>query len=168
MERIGEDLTEKLSLVPAELFVERDVDPKYACRPCQTITAAPVVPSVIDGGLAMPALLAWIVVSRYVDHLPLYRLERQAEHSRVPSSRSTLAKWVGRIGVGLQPLSPRLGELQRQCSVLQRDETPVAQLDRGCGKTKRVYLRVYRSKALRGDPPIVHFDYQAEAAVDST
>jgi len=78
----------------------------------------------------------------------------------VPLSRSTLAEWVGRIGVALEPLTLRLGELLRQCSVLHGDETPVAQLDPGRGKTKRAYLWVYRSNALGGDPQIVYFDYQ--------
>ena len=158
--QIGEDVTEKLSIVPAEFFVERHLYPKYACRPCETITAVPAVASVIDGGLATPALLAWVMVSKYVDHLPLYRLERQAARSGVILSRSTLADWVGRIGVALEPLWQRLTELLRQCTVLHADETPVQQLDPGRGKTKRAYLWAYRSNALGADPPIVVFDYQ--------
>jgi transposase len=158
--RIGEDVTEKLSIVPAEFFVERHIYPKYACRPCETLTAAPAMASVIDGGLAAPALLAWVMVSKYVDHLPLYRLERQAARSGVTLSRSTLADWVGRIGVALEPLWLRLAELLRQGTVLHADETPVQQLDPGRGKTKRAYLWAYRSNALASDPPIVVFDYQ--------
>ena len=158
--RIGEDVTEKLSIVPAEFFVERHLYPKYACRPCETLTAAPAVASVIDGGLAAPALLAWVMVSKYVDHLPLYRLERQAARSGVTLSRSTLADWVGRIGVALEPLWLRLAELLRQDTVLHADETPVQQLDPGRGKTKRAYLWAYRSNALGSNPPIVVFDYQ--------
>ncbi|HCN66794.1 MAG TPA: IS66 family transposase [Candidatus Accumulibacter sp.] len=158
--RIGEDVTEKLSIVPAEFFVERHIYPKYACRPCETLTAAPAMASVIDGGLATPALLAWVMVSKYADHLPLYRLERQAARSGVTLSRSTLADWVGRIGVALEPLWLRLAELLRQETVLHADETPVQQLDPGSGKTKRAYLWAYRSNALASDPPIVVFDYQ--------
>ncbi len=157
---IGEDVTEKLNLVPAEFFVDRHIYPKYACRPCEIVTAAPAVASVIDGGLAAPALLAWVMVSKYVDHLPLYRLEQQAARSGVTLSRSTLAEWVGRIGVTLEPLWLRLGELLRQGEVLHADETPVQQLDPGQGKTKRAYLWAYRSNALGSDPPIVVFDYQ--------
>ena len=84
--------------------------PKYACRPCETLIAAPAIASVIDGGLAAPALLAWVMVSKYADHLPLYRLERQAARSGVTLSRSTLADWVGRTGVALEPLWLRLAE----------------------------------------------------------
>ena len=158
--RIGEDVTEKLSIVPAEFFVERHIYPKYACRPCETLTTAPAVASVIDGGLAAPALLAWVMVSKYADHLPLYRLERQAARAGVTLSRSTLADWVGRTGVALEPLWRRLAELLRQGTVLHADETPVQQLDPGRGKTKRAYLWAYRSNALTGELPIVIFDYQ--------
>ena len=157
---IGEDVTEKLNIVPAEFFVDRHIYPKYACRPCATVTAAPAVPSVIDGGLAAPALLAWVMVGKYIDHLPLYRLEQQAARSGVSLSRSTLADWVGRIGVALEPLGDRLAELLRKGTMLHADETPVQQLDPGKGKTRRAYLWAYRSNTLGNDPPIVVFDYQ--------
>jgi transposase len=133
---------------------------KYACRPCETLTTVPAVASVIDGGLAAPALLAWVMVSKYADHLPLYRLERQAARAGVTLSRSTLADWVGRTGVALEPLWRRLAELLRQGTVLHADETPVQQLDPGRGKTRRAYLWAYRSNALAGELPIVVFDYQ--------
>jgi transposase len=86
------------------------------------------------------------MVSKYADHLPLYRLERQAARSGVTPSRSTLADWVGRTGVALEPLWLRLAELLRQGTVLHADETPVQQLDPGNGKTKRAYLWAYRSR----------------------
>jgi len=158
--QIGEDVTEKLSIIPAEFFVEKHIYPKYACRPCETVTAAPALPSVIEGGQAAPALLAWVMVSKFVDHLPLYRLEQQAARQGVILARSTLADWVGRIGFALEPLWQRLGELLRRGNVLHADETPVQQLDPGKGKTKRAYLWAYRSNTLADDPPIVVFDYQ--------
>ena len=160
MQLIGEDVTEKLSIIPAEFFVERHIYPKYACRPCQTIASAPAVPAVIEGGLPTAALLAWVLVSKYVDHLPLYRLERIAARSGVILPRSNLAEWVGRSGVALEPLYTRLAEKLREGKVLHADETPVPQLDPGSGKTKRSYLWAYRSNALSGDPPIIVFDYQ--------
>ena len=96
----------------------------------------------------------------YLDHLPLYRLERIAARDGVTLARSTLADWVGRIGVTLQPLSDRLAQLLRERPILHADETPVQQLDPGNGKTKRAYLWAYRSNALETGPPIVVFDYQ--------
>jgi transposase len=133
--KIGEDITEKLNIIPAQFFVERHVYPQYACRACETITAAPVPPAIIDGGMAAPGLLAWVAVSKYVDHLPLYRLEQIAQRSEVNLSRSTMSEWIGRIGVALQPLADRLSECLKQRAVLHADETPVQQLDPLAGKT---------------------------------
>jgi transposase len=158
--KIGEDVTEKLNIIPAQFFVERHVYPQYACRTCETITAEPSTPAIIDGGMAAPGLLAWIMIGKYADHLPLYRLEQIAARSQVPLARSTLAEWVGRTGFALQPLVDRLTELLKQGEVLHADETPVQQLDPGAGKTKRAYLWAYRSNGLDFGSPIVVFDYQ--------
>ena len=111
---------------------------------------------------------------KFLDHfpkrgqVPLYRIEQISGRYEVPIARSTLAEWVGRIGVALQPLADRLGALLRERSILHADETPVPQLDPGNGKTKRalvpcwVYLWAYRSNDLdtKHDPPIIVFDYQ--------
>ena len=157
---IGEDVSEQLDVEPAKFFVHRHIRPQYACRACETVTAAPIPPAVIDGGMAATGLLAWVIVSKYLDHLPLYRLEGIAAREGVMLSRSTLAEWVGRLGVALDPLAQRLAELLRQRSVLHGDETPVRQLDPGSGKTHRAYLWAYRSNDLDTGPPIAVFDYQ--------
>lgn len=157
---IGEDISEQLDVEPAKFFVHRHIRPQYACRTCATVIAAPIPPAVIDGGLAAVRLLAWVIISKYLDHLPLYRLEGIAARDGVTLSRSTLAEWVGRLGVALQPLADRLGALLRERAILHADETPVQQLDPGSGKTKRAYLWAYRSNALDTGPPLVVFDYQ--------
>ena len=72
---IGDHVSEKLSCQPLTFFVRRDVYPQYACRACETITAVPVPPTIIDRGIAAPDLLAQVIVAKYVDHLPLYRQE---------------------------------------------------------------------------------------------
>ena len=162
--KIGEDISEQLDVEPAKFFVHRHIRPQYACRPCETVTAAPIPPAVIDGGMAAVGLYVWILIGKYLDHLPLYRLEQIAARDRVILSRSTMAEWVGRIGVALQPLADRLAELLRERDVLHADETPVAQLDPGRGKTKRAYLWAYRSNVLETGPPIVVFDYQTSRA----
>ncbi len=159
--KIGEDVSEQLDIEPARFFVIRHIRPQYACRQCETITAAPVAPAVIDGSLAAPGLLAWVATSKYLDHLPLYRLEQIAARQQVSLSRSTMSEWIGRMGFALQPLAERLAELLRQRQVLHADETPVRQLDPGAGKTKRAYLWSYRSNDLDTGPPIVVFDYQS-------
>ena len=159
--QIGEDITEKLTVKPAVFSVERHHYPKYACRCCETVFAEPVAPAIIDGGIASMALLAWIIVGKFVDHLPLYRIEQIGARHNVPLPRSNLAAWVGKVGVSLQPLVDRLIDLLLQRSSMHADETPVAQLDPKSGKNKRCYLWAYRSNDLEGDhPPIVVFDYQ--------
>jgi len=162
--KIGEDISEQLDVEPAKFFVHRHIRPQYACRACETICAAPIPPAVIDGGMAAVGLYAWVIIGKYLDHLPLYRLEQIAARDRVILSRTTMAEWVGRIGVALQPLADRLAELLLERTVLHADETPVQQLDPGRGKTKRAYLWAYRSNVLETGPPIVAFDYQASRA----
>jgi transposase len=158
--KIGEDISEQLDVEPARFFVHRHIRPQYACRACETISAAPIPPAVIDGGMAAVGLLSWVMVSKFLDHLPLYRLEQIAARQQVPLARSTLAEWVGRVGVALQPLVDRLSVLLRERRVLHADETPVPQLDPGKGKTKKAYLWAYRSNDLEPGPPILVFDYQ--------
>ena len=159
--KIGEDISEQLDVTPATFFVHRHIRPQYACRPCERIVAAPIPAAVIDGGMAAAGLIAWVLISKYVDHLPLYRIEQIAARAGVTLARSTLADWVGRYGVALQPLADRLSELLRQRCLLHADETPVQQLDPGQGKTKRAYLWAYRSGDLDDGPQIAVFDYQA-------
>lgn len=162
--KIGEDISEQLDVEPARFFVHRHIRSQYACRACETVSAAAIPPAVIDGGMAAVGLYVWVVISKYLDHLPLYRLEQIAAREGVILSRSTLAEWIGRIGVALQPLADRLVALLLERTVLHADETPVAQLDPGKGKTKRAYLWVYRSNVLETGPPIVVFDYQTSRA----
>jgi transposase len=158
--KIGEDISEQLDVEPARFFVHRHIRPQYACRTCEIISAAPIPAAIIDGGMAAPGLLTWVMISKFMDHLPLYRLEQIAARQQVPLARSTLAEWVGRVGVALQPLVDRLTVLLRERSVLHADETPVPQLDPGNGKTKKAYLWAYRSNDLEPGPPILVFDYQ--------
>ena len=159
--KIGEDVSEQLDVEPATFFVHRHIRPQYACRHCETITAAPIPPAVIDGGMAAVGLLTWVMISKFLDHLPLYRLEQIAARNGVILSRSTLADWVGRLGVALQPLVDRLAWHLLQRDSLHADETPVPQLDPGNGKTKKAYLWAYRSNDLQPGPKIIVFDYQA-------
>jgi transposase len=153
---IGDHVSEKLSCRPLQFFVRRDVYPQYACRACETVTAVPVAPTVIDRGIAAPDLLAQVLVAKYVDHLPLYRQEAIYARRGVAIPRSTLAEWIGACGVALQPLVDRLGQRLRATPVLHADETPVGMLDPGQGKLHRSYLFAYRSGI---GPPITVFDF---------
>ena len=154
--KIGEHASEKLDVKPLVFFVRRDVYPQYACRACETIVAVPVAPAIVDRGLAAPGLLAQVVIQKYVDHLPLYRQEAIFARHGIVLKRTTLAEWMGRVGLALQPLFDALRMQLLAAPVLHADETPVAQLDPGAGKTKRAYLFVYRNTDAH---PIVLFDY---------
>lgn len=155
---IGEHVSEKLSCKPLQFYVRRDVHPQYACRQCETVTAVPVAPAVIDRGIAAPELLAQVLVAKYVDHLPLYRQEAIYARSGVELNRSTLAEWIGACGVALAPLVARMQDELRHSAVLHADETPVAMLDPGAGRTRRSYLFAYRNAV---GPPLVVFDFCA-------
>jgi hypothetical protein len=159
--KIGEDITEQLDVEPAKFTVHRHIRPQYACRQCETVTAVPVAPALIDGGMATPGLLAWIMVSKFSDHLPLYRIEQIAIRSGVPLAQSTMGDWVGRTGFHLTPLWDGLKKRLLSQSVLHADETPVQQLAPGKGKTHKSYLWAYRSNTLDHAPPVIVFDYQS-------
>lgn len=143
MRRIGEDVAEKLDYQPGVFTVERHVRGKWVCGCCEKLVQAPVAPHVIDKGLPTTGLLAQVLVAKYMDHLPLYRQEAIFERAGHGIARSTLAQWVGECGVQLQPLVDALRHQLLQHDVLHADETPVAMLKPGHGKTHRAYLWSY-------------------------
>jgi len=153
MKRIGEDVSEKLDYTPGVFTVERHVRGKWVCVKCETLIQAPVPAQVIDKGIPTAGLLAQVLVAKYADHQPLYRQERIFERAGLALPRSTLAQWVGTCGVRLQPLVDALRAALLARPVLHADETPVAMLKPGNGKTHRAYLWSYCSTqfdALRG------------------
>ena len=154
--QIGEHVSEKLDVKPLEFFVRREVYPQYACRGCQTVTAEPVAPTIVDRGLAAPGLIAQVAISKYVDHLPLYRQEAIYARSGVEIGRTSMAEWLGAAGVALQPLVAAMRSELLAHPVLHADETPVAMLDPGAGKTRRAYLFAYRTAT---SDPMVVFDF---------
>ena len=89
LQRIGEDISEKLDYTPGEFTVERHVRGKWVCKDCETLVQAPVPPHVIDKGLPTTGLLAQVLVAKYADHLPLYRQERIFERAGLAIPRST-------------------------------------------------------------------------------
>lgn len=143
MQRIGEDVAEKLDYQPGVFTVERHVRGKWVCRCCEKLVQAPVAPHVIDKGLPTAGLLAQVLVAKYLDHLPLYRQEAIFERAGHAIARSTLAQWIGECGVQLQPLVDALSAGLLRQGVLHADETPVAMLKPGHGKTHRAYLWSY-------------------------
>jgi hypothetical protein len=96
MVRVGEDVSEKLDIVPAEFFVHRHVHGKWACKCCQLLVQEAVAAQIIDGGVPASGLVAHTLISRFVDHLPYYRQEAINARSGVYTPRSTLAQWAAR------------------------------------------------------------------------
>lgn len=156
LEHVRDHVSEKLACKPLEFYVQRDIYPQYACRHCETIVSEPVLPAIIDRGLATPSVLAQVIIAKYVDHLPLYRQEAIYLRSGIELSRAMLAEWIGACGVALQPLADRLRERLKSMPVLHADETPVGLLDPGSGQLRRSYLFAYRTAI---GPPIVLFDF---------
>ncbi len=163
MTRIGEDVSEKLDYTPGTFSVERHIRGKWACSSCETLIQAPVAPHLIDKGIPTTNLLSQVLVSKYADHLPLYRQQQIYARAGVDLPRSTLADWVGRCGVELSPLVERLREALKQQPVLHADETPVAMLAPGKKRTHTAYVWAYATTRF-ADIQCVVYDFQPSRA----
>ncbi len=161
MQRVGEDVSEKLDIVPAQFFVHRHIYGKWACRCCQQLVQEPAEPDVVDGGIPASGLVAHTLISRFADHLPYYRQEEINARSGVHTPRSTLAAWAGAGGAALQPLYDAHRRFVLSAQVLHADETPVPLLDPGRGRTKKAYVWAYARSTLDGGPPGVIYDFCA-------
>ena len=167
---IGEDVSERLDRVPARLRVIVTRRLKYACRACEKtgadhiagIVQAPAPNRLIEGGIPTEALVADVLVSKYADHLPLYRQAQILAREGIEIDRSTLAHWVGFAAFELAPLHERLIANLKASTKLFADETRCPVLDPGRGKTKTGYLwAIARDDRPWGgaDPPAVAYLY---------
>ncbi len=124
MEQIGKDVTRELDYEPAKLIAHIHVRPKYACRRCKNdVSAAPLPARPIPGGIAGPGLIAEVYVSKFGDHLPLYRLEDILTRYGVYISRSTLSDWMKAVADLFRPLYELQRERVLQSSVMWTDDT---------------------------------------------
>lgn len=166
LHRIGEDVSEKLDIVPAQFRVLVTRRPKYACRACEEVVVqAPAPARLIEGGIPTEATVAQVLVSKYADHLPLYRQAQIYKRQGIDLDRSTLADWVGRAAWHLRPLHQRLLERLKTSSKLFADETTAPVLDPGRGKTKTGQLWAYARDDrpwLGADPPGVVYVYATD------
>lgn len=156
MERIGEDVSERLDIVPAEFFVHRHIRGKWVCKCCQVLVQEPVDPQIIDKGVPTAGLIAHTLVARFVDHLPYYRQEQINARSGVHTPRSTLASWSGAGGASLAPLYEAHRAFVLSARVLHADETPVRMLDPGAGKTAKAYVWAYARGGHDGTPGVIY------------
>jgi transposase len=162
LRQIGADVSERLEYVPAHFKVIRHVRPKLACMACEAIFQASAPSRPIARGMAGPALLAHVMVSKYCDHQPLYRLSRIYRRSGVEIDRSTMAGWIARGDELIDPLLAALGRYTLAGAKLHADDTPVPVLDPGRGRTKtgRLWVYVRDDRPAGGsDAPAVWFQY---------
>jgi transposase len=149
LRRLGEDVSEMIEYIPGRYQVIRHVRPKLSCAACEKIVQAPAPSRPIARGLAGPGFLAHVLVSKYADHLPLYRQSQIYAREGLELDRSTLADWVGGAAELLEPLIASLGRYVLSAQKIHGDDTPVPVLCPGRGTTKQGRLWTY----VRDDRP---------------
>jgi transposase len=155
--KIGEEVSERLQVIPEQIYVERHIRPKYACKTCEgsgdeerpAVRIAPAVPSIIPKSIVTPGLLAFILVNKYVDHLPFYRQEKRFERIGIGISRQEMSGWQRKAYERLLPLFELLKKQLKTGPVMQIDETTVQVMkEPGRDNTKKSYMWL-----ARGGPP---------------
>ena len=163
LHQIGEDVAERLDVVPTTFRVLVTRRPRYGCRRCESaVVQVPAPARIVEGGIPTEALIAQVLVAKYADHLPLYRQAQIYARQGVRLDRSTLADWVGRAAWYLRPLRDQVLERLRRSERLFADETTAPVLDPGRGRTKTGQLWAYaRDDRPWGgnDPPMVAYVY---------
>lgn len=163
MVRIGEERSERLDVIPAQFRVLETIRPRYACPKGRGgVVQAKAAPALIEGGLPTEALLAHIAISKFSEHLPLYRQAQVMARQGIEIDRSTLADWMGKVAFHLRPIVARMAEHMKGAGKLFADETTLPVLNPGAGKTKTGYLwAMVRDDRPWGGaaPPAVVFTY---------
>jgi transposase len=166
LHQIGEDVAERLDVVPTTFRVLVTRRPRYGCRSCESAVVQASAPArIVEGGIPTEALIAQVLVAKYADHLPLYRQAQIYARQGIQLDRSTLADWVGRAAWYLRPLRDHILERLRRSERLFADETTAPVLDPGRGRTKTGQLWAYaRDDRPWGgkDPPMVAYVYAAD------
>jgi transposase len=169
--RIGEETSEKLEIIPPQIYVEKTVRPKYACRCCEgtededkpAVRVAPVPPSIIPRSIASPSLLSTVITQKFERHLPYYRQETQFEQIGAVISRQDMANWQRQAYGKLEPLFGLLKEAVKSGPVLQMDETTV----RVIGEAERKDTQESYMWLARGGPvgkTVVWYEYHPTRA----
>ena len=148
LRRIGEDVTEELEYVPGRFIVNRIVRPRLTCSCCERFVQAPLPSRPIERGRPGPGLLAHVLVSKYADHLPLYRQSQIFDREGIDLDRSTLADWVGKSTALLEPLADAIGRHVLSAEAIFADDTPISMLAQIAEKTARITERTAKLKAL--------------------
>ncbi len=166
LHQIGEDLAERLDVVPTTFRVLVTRRPRYGCRSCESaVVPAPTPARIVEGGIPTEALIVQVLVSKYADHLPLYRQAQIYARQGIQLDRSTLADLVGRAAWYLRPLRDHILERLRSSERLFADETTAPVLDPGRKRTKTGQIWAYACDDRPwgcSDPPMVAYVYAAD------
>ena len=159
--RMGEEVSEQLKYIPAKLVVVRHIRPKYGCRVCEEgVKIAPMPLLLLPKSIATPELVAQTILSKYADHVPLYRQEQQWKRLGIDLPRNSCGGWLMKVSELCEPLWHLLKEDIIKSSYAQADETPVLVLKTGSAKKrKKGYMWCYRSHPPNG-PSSICFEYQ--------
>jgi len=163
--KIGEDVTEVLEKIPARLKVIRHIRPKLSCRCCERIVQAPAPDLPIEKGRPGPGLVANVVVGKYLDGLPLYRQSAILAREGVAIERATLADWVGHVAWWVMPLAELIGAQVMAVPVIHTDDTPIAVLAPGNGRTRtgRLWAYVVDERPWQGGrPPAAYYRFSPD------
>lgn len=169
--RIGEEVSERLQVIPARMWVERIIRPKYACRKCEgsgdedksAVRTASAPATLIPGSITTPGLLAFIMLNKYADHLPFYRQEKSFERIGIHISRQNMSNWQQQVYSKLLPLFALMKNNLRSGPVIQMDETPVQVMN----ETDRENTQKSYMWLARGGPPgkpVVLYEYRETRA----
>ena len=140
---LGEDVTEELGYVPGRFVVNRIVRPRLACSCCEAICQAPLPSRPIERRSPGPGLLAHVLVSKYGDHLPLYRQSQIFTREGIELDRSTLADWVGKATALLEPLADAIGRYVLGGRAIFADDTPIKLQAQGEDRTRTARIWTY-------------------------
>ena len=165
LSKLGEDATEELEYIPGRFVVNKIIRPRMACRRCETISQAPLPSRPIERGRPGPGLLAHVLVSKFADHLPLYRQSQIYARERVDLDRSTMADWVGKSTALLEPLAEAIAKRVKSGSSLFADDTPLKMLAPGNKKTRtaRIWAYVRDERPWSGQsPPCVWYQFTVD------
>jgi transposase len=154
---IGEEISEKLEIIPAKVRVIRTIKKKYACPVCETMSVAPAPVELLPKSNASASVLAYIAIAKYVDALPLYRQEAIFKRIGLDLSRQTMARWMIQVGEKIAPLITLLREEMLKTHYLHMDETVVQVLKEDGKKAEtKSYMWV---QATSGAKPIIIYHY---------
>jgi transposase len=172
LSRIGEEVSEKLDVVPAKIQVVRHIRPKYACKECEgalddgkSVRLAPQPPQILPKSLATAGLLSHVLTAKFCDALPFYRQEKQFARMGIDVARQTMCNWAMLAAEKCKPLLELLHKEVRSGPLINGDETTVQVLaEPGRAATSKSYMWVFRGGA--PEKPVVVYQYNQGRSAD--